>query len=66
LSRSKLTECQERKKKTIETTDVFGILQYLDTVDHAVFEIKQTHFGGRFNCCKWAKSKGTNEFGKTV
>ena len=40
MSRSKFVECQERKKKkTKETTNVFGIIQYLDTFDHAVFEI---------------------------
>ena len=56
MSWSKFAECQERKKKTKETTDVFGIIQYF-TFDRAVFEIKQTCFGGRSSCCMWAKHR---------
>jgi hypothetical protein len=52
-----------RRRRGNKTTDVFGIIQHLDTADHAVFEIKQTCFGGRFSCCIQAKSNGPTEFG---
>ena len=45
------------RKEVKDNTDVFGIIQYLDAFDHAVFEIKQMYFGGRFSCCTGAKSR---------